>query len=93
MWRDLASILRRQHARFEEGIERADLPRRWERTIREVYPEALSATRVRSLRGSTLYVGVDDTMWISELEFHKALLKERMCQDSNLKVDTIVFTL
>ncbi|MEX2008359.1 MAG: DciA family protein [Candidatus Spechtbacterales bacterium] len=93
MWLDLASIVRRQRSRFEHGFELAELPQLWERTLREVYPEALAATQYRALRGDTLYIAVDDTIWVSELEVHKTLLKERMRQGSSIRIDAIVFTL
>lgn len=93
MWIALGGLLDKKTRPFAGKLENARIAGDWTNTIKNIHPKAGPYTRYEDLKKSTLYIAVEDAIWIGELEFYKEKLKKELNKKRKNPVHNIKFIL
>ena len=75
---------------LQEQVERVGILEEWDGLVGERIAEV---TRAKSLSGDTLFVEVKSSAWMSELDFMKGEILEKLNEHSGAPIEKLVFLL
>lgn len=93
MWNNLSSLIYRKKGSFRGKLEDASLAAVWKETIQQAHPHASPYTEYQYIKNKTLYVKVNDVIWISELETKKHELRSKINRKRTNPIKAIRFVL
>jgi len=93
MWSNLSGLIYRKKNAFQGKLEDASLATVWKEVIQQTHPGASPYTEYQQLKNKTLYIRVNDVVWISELEIQKNDLKNKINQQRSNPITGIKFIL
>ena len=78
MWISLGKLINKKGQAYAGKLENARLSSNWSAVIKNIHPKAASYTQYKDLKKDTLYIRVEDAIWVGELEFYKEKLKKSL---------------
>lgn len=93
MWSHLSVLVNKKTKQFSGHLENAQLAMLWSGTVKEMYPEAPYYAEYQNIKNNHLFVKVNDTIWINELEANKNILLSKINQKRSHKIQNIHFSL
>ena len=80
MWIGLGKLINKKRQAYAGKLENAQLASNWAVVIKNVHPKAAPYTQYKDIKKDTLYIRVEDAIWVGELEFYKEKLKKSLNQ-------------
>ncbi len=93
MWRSLTRSLEEycRKKNIQHALLEARVVKKWPEIVARHYTEICPATKVSKIQNKTLYVWVNEPMWIGELEKNKNIFSQRIKEETNYPLEKIVF--